>query len=58
VTQGLIFLLGIGTWIGALILAGVLANVYFIVMTSKRKLKNKVQSHELNPQGIKQAKEE
>jgi uncharacterized membrane protein YphA (DoxX/SURF4 family) len=57
-TQGLIFLLGIGTWIGALILAGVLANIYFIVMTSKRTFKDGAKSRKLNPQGIEQPKEE
>jgi hypothetical protein len=57
VTQGLSFLLGTGTWIGALILAGILANVYSIIMTSNRTLKDKVQFHEFDPQGIEQPKQ-
>jgi len=28
-TTGLMYLLGVGTWIGALILAGIIVNVYF-----------------------------
>jgi MFS family permease len=44
-SAGLTGLLGIGVWIAALILAGVLANLYFIAASNKRPVKVKVQSH-------------
>ncbi len=49
-TAGLAGLLGIGTWIAALIIAGVLANLYFIAASNKRPVKIKVQSQELSNQ--------
>lgn len=49
-TAGLARLLGIGAWIAVLILAGVLANIYFIVASNKRPVKVKVQSRELSNQ--------
>jgi len=49
-TAGLTGLLGIGAWIAALILAGVLANLYFITASNKRPVKVKVQSKELSNQ--------
>ena len=47
-TAGLAGLLGIGAWIAALILAGVLANLYSIAASNKRPVK--VQSKELSNQ--------
>lgn len=49
-TAGLAGLPGIGAWIAALILAGVLANLYFIAASNKRPAKVKVQSKELSNQ--------
>lgn len=49
-TAGLAGLLGIGAWIAALIIAGVLANLYFIAASNKRPVKIKVQSQELSNQ--------
>lgn len=49
-TAGLASLLGIGIWVVTLILAGVLANLYFTVASNKRPVKVKVQTKELSNQ--------
>jgi len=49
-TAGLAGLPGISAWIAALILTGVLANLYFIAALNKRPVNVKVQSQELSNQ--------